>query len=78
LTPLFFFFTFASMSIAEVKASISCMNARQRREIEIHLLNLRAATPTWKRETTRRIRDAKAGKSFTASQVEALIEAMPR
>jgi hypothetical protein len=66
------------MGIAEIKASITKMNARQRREIEIHLLSLRAATPAWKKETARRIRDAKAGKSFTATQVEALIAAMPR
>lgn len=66
------------MSITEVKASITKMNARQRREIEIHLLNLRAATPVWKKETARRLRDAKAGKSFTATQVGALIAAMPR
>lgn len=66
------------MSIAEVKATISKMNARQRREIEIHLLNLRAATPAWKKETARRLRDVKAGKSFTASQVEKLIAEMPR
>lgn len=66
------------MSIAEVKAKISKMNARQRREIEIHLLNLRSATPAWKKETARRLRDAKAGKSFTAAQVETLIAAMPR
>lgn len=46
------------MGFAEVKASITKMNALQRRKIEIHLLNLRAATPAWKRETARRLRDA--------------------
>jgi len=65
------------MSIAEVNPSTTQMNARKRREIEVHLLSLRAATPTWKKETARRVREAKAGKSFTAPRVEALIAAMP-
>ena len=66
------------MSIAEVKASITKMNVRQRREIELHLQSLRAATPAWKKVTSRRVHEAKAGKSFTAAQVEVLIAAMPR
>ncbi len=66
------------MSIAEVKERIAKMSARQRREIEIHLVNLRAQTPAWKKETARRIRDAKAGKSFSAAQVESMIKALPR
>jgi hypothetical protein len=54
--------TVSPMSIAEVKARISKMNARQRRKIQLYLMQLRTETPAWKRETALRNRDLLAGK----------------
>jgi hypothetical protein len=69
------------MSIAEVKASISKMTARQRGALQRHLidLDLRSSEPAsgtmaWRREMGRRIDEVRAGKGYTQAEVRTLIE----
>jgi hypothetical protein len=56
------------MSIAEVKERIAKMSLRQRREIQLYLIELRHATPAWKKETAKRIRDMQAGKGISLDE----------
>lgn len=56
------------MSIAEVKERIAKMNLRQRREIQLYLIQLRSETPAWKKETARRNRELAAGKGISITE----------
>lgn len=49
------------MSVEEVKQRISKMNRRQRRETQLHLIQLRTETAAGRRETASRNRDLAAG-----------------
>jgi hypothetical protein len=56
------------MSVEEVKARIAKMNQRQRREIQLYLIQLRSETAAWKRETARRNRELLAGNGITLAE----------
>ncbi|MEO0055507.1 MAG: hypothetical protein RLZZ50_1454 [Verrucomicrobiota bacterium] len=56
------------MSVEEVKARIAKMNQRQRREIQLYLIQLRSETAAWKRETARRNRELLAGKGISLAE----------
>jgi len=56
------------MSVEEVKARIAKMNTRQRREIQLYLIQLRSETPAWKKETARRNRELLEGKGITLTE----------
>ncbi len=58
------------MSVEEVKARIAKMNQRQRREIQLDLIQLRSETPAWKRETARRNRELLAGKGLSLAEAK--------
>jgi len=58
------------MSIAEVKERIAKMNLRQRREIQLYLIELRHSTPAWKKETAKRIREMQAGKGVPLEELQ--------
>jgi hypothetical protein len=58
------------MSIAEVKERIAKMSLRQRREIQLYLIQLRHATPAWKKRTAKRIRDMQAGKGVSLEELQ--------
>jgi len=58
------------MSVEEVKARIAKMNQRQRREIQLYLIQLRSETPAWKRETARRNRELLAGKGLSLAEAK--------
>ncbi|MBC8040677.1 MAG: hypothetical protein H7Y06_09055 [Opitutaceae bacterium] len=58
------------MSIAEVKERIAKMNLRQRREIQLYLIQLRSETPAWKKETARRNRELAAGKGISLDELK--------
>ena len=58
------------MSIAEVKERIAKMNLRQRREIQMYLIQLRHGTPAWKKETAKRIRAMQAGKGIPLEELQ--------
>jgi hypothetical protein len=63
------------MSVEEVKARIAKMSQRQRREIQLYLIQLRSETPAWRRETTRRNRELAAGKGVPFSELKKLLRA---
>lgn len=63
------------MSVEEVKARIAKMNARQRREIQLYLIQLRSETPAWRKETTRRNRELAAGKGVPFSELKKQLRA---
>ncbi len=65
------------MSIAEVKATISKMNVRQRRELRQYLTDLetepKRGTKAWRVEMARRINEMQAGNFYTMDEVRAMI-----
>jgi hypothetical protein len=63
------------MSVEEVKARIAKMNARQRREVQLYLIQLRSETPAWKKETARRNRDLAAGKGIPFAELKRRLRA---
>jgi hypothetical protein len=63
------------MSVEEVKERIAKMNARQRREIQLYLIQLRSETPAWKKETARRNRELLAGKGIPFSELKKRLRA---
>lgn len=65
------------MSIAEIKATISKMNVRQRRELRRYLNDLetepKPGTMAWKREMARRINEMQAGNFYTLDEARAML-----
>ena len=60
----------SSVSVLEIKQSLSRLSSRERREIQVYLHQLRRATPAWKKATARKIEDVQAGKFLTAEELE--------
>jgi len=58
------------MSVLEIKQSLSRLSAREQREIQIYLLQLRRRTPAWKKATAKRIDEVRAGKFTTIEELE--------
>ncbi|MCW5548821.1 MAG: hypothetical protein KIT44_07640 [Opitutaceae bacterium] len=58
------------MSVLEIKQSLSRLSARERREVQVYLHQLKRMTPAWKKATARRIRDVQAGRLTTLDQLE--------
>jgi hypothetical protein len=58
------------MSVEEVKARIAKMTVRQRREIQLYLIQLRTETPAWKKETARRNRELAEGKGIPFAELK--------
>jgi predicted restriction endonuclease len=65
------------MSITEIKATISKMNVRQRRELRQYLTDLetepKAGTKAWKVEMARRINEMQSGTFYTMDEARAII-----
>ena len=59
------------MSVIEIKQTLSRLSARERREIQIYLHQLKRTTPAWKKSTAKKIEDVKAGKFTTLAELEA-------
>jgi hypothetical protein len=51
------------------------MNQRQRREIQLYLIQLRSETPAWRKETARRNRELAAGKGVPFSELKKQLRA---
>lgn len=60
------------MSVLQIKQSLSRLSAKEQREIQVYLHQLRRRTPAWKKATAKRIADVKAGKFATLDQLEAI------
>lgn len=59
------------MSLLEIKNAISRLTARERREIQIYLHQLKRATPSWRKATAKKIADVRAGEFTTLAEMEA-------
>ncbi len=60
----------SGVSVLEIKQSLSRLSARERREVQVYLHQLKRTTPVWKKATAKRIRDVQAGRSTTLEQLE--------
>jgi hypothetical protein len=58
------------VSVLEIKQSLSRLSARERREIQIYLHQLKRTTPAWKKSTAKKIADVQAGKYTTIDKLE--------
>jgi hypothetical protein len=58
------------VSVLQIKQSLSRLSAREQREIQIYLHQLRRRTPAWKKATAKRIAEVQAGKYTTIEQLE--------
>ncbi len=63
------------MSILEIKQGIARLSRKDRREVELFLLRLKHASPEWKRDAARKVRDFKAGKAIPLEKVERMLRA---
>jgi hypothetical protein len=59
------------VSVSEIKQTLSRLSARERRDIQIYLHQLKRTTPAWKKATAKKIDDVKAGKFTTLAELEA-------
>ncbi|WP_324726088.1 hypothetical protein [Actomonas aquatica] len=58
------------MSVLEIKQGISRLSLKERREIEIYLLQLKRKTPAWKKSTAKRIKEMQGGKFTEIGELE--------
>lgn len=58
-------------AMLDLKQSLSRLSARERRDIQIYLHQLKRTTPAWKKSTARKIDEVKAGKFTTLAELEA-------
>ena len=58
-------------AMLDLKQSLSRLSARERRDIQIYLHQLKRTTPAWKKATARKIDEVKAGKFTTLAELEA-------
>jgi len=63
---------FRCVSVLQIKQSLSRLSAKEQREIQIYLHQLRRRTPAWKKATAKRIAEVKSGKFATMDQLEAI------
>jgi hypothetical protein len=61
----------SAVSVLEIKQSLSRLSARERREIQIYLHQLKRTTPAWKKATAKKIEYVRAGKFTTLAELEA-------
>jgi hypothetical protein len=58
------------VSVLQIKQSLSRLSAKEQREIQVYLHQLRRRTPAWKKATAKRIADVKSGKCVTLEELE--------
>ncbi|MFZ5496015.1 MAG: hypothetical protein ACOZE5_11870 [Verrucomicrobiota bacterium] len=61
----------ALVSVLEIKQSLSRLSARERREIQVYLHQLKRTTPAWKKANAKKIEEVRAGKYTTLAELEA-------
>lgn len=59
------------MSVLEIKQAISRLTARERRDVQVYLHQLKRATPAWRKATAKKIADVRAGNFTTLAELEA-------
>lgn len=60
-----------AVSVLEIKQSLSRLSARERKEVQVYLHQLKRMTPAWKKATAKKIEDVRAGKFTTLAELEA-------
>ena len=58
------------MSVLEIKQSLSRLSARERREVQVYLHQLKRNTPAWRKATAKKIEDVRTGKFTTLAVLE--------
>lgn len=58
------------VSVLEIKQSLSRLSARERREVQVYLHQLKRNTPAWRKATAKKIEDVRAGKFTTLAALE--------
>ncbi len=58
------------MSVLQIKQSLSRLSAKEQREVQVYLHQLRRRTPAWKKATSKRIEEVLAGKFTTLAELE--------
>jgi len=59
------------VSVLEIKQKLSRLSAKEQREIQVYLHQLRRRTPAWKKSTAKKIDEVRAGKFTTIEELEA-------
>ena len=58
------------MSVLEIKQSLSRLSEKERREIQVYLLQLRRRSPSWEKATAKRIAEMQNGQFTEVSTLE--------
>lgn len=58
------------VSVLEIKQSLSRLSARERREVQVYLHQLKRNTPAWRKATAKKIEEVSAGKFTTLAALE--------
>lgn len=61
------------MSVLEIKQGLSRLSARQQREVQIYLHQLKRRTPAWRKATAKRVDEVQAGRFVTLKDLEARV-----
>jgi len=59
-----------TVSVLEIKQSLSRLSSRELSEVQLYLHRLKRATPAWKKATAKKIQDVQRGKFTTLAQLE--------
>jgi hypothetical protein len=63
-------FTLAPVSVLQIKQSLSRLSAKDQREIQIYLHQLKRRTPAWKKATAKKVREMQQGKFTTLEELK--------
>lgn len=58
-----------AIAMLDLKQRLASLGETERRELSAYLIRLGQETPTWKKETARRLRDMAAGKKISTAQL---------
>ncbi len=64
--------TVHDVSVLQIKQGLSRLSAKEQREVQIYLHQLRRRTSAWKKSTAKKIAEVQAGKFTTIEQLEEL------
>jgi len=61
------------MSVLEIKQGLSRLSARQQREVQVYLHQLKRRTPAWRKATAKRLDEVGAGRVARLEDLEARV-----
>jgi hypothetical protein len=59
------------MSVLEIKQGLSRLSARQQREVQLYLHQLKRRTPAWRKSAAKRLDEVRAGRFSTLKDLKA-------